>query len=83
MAIGDEIEKQNRILEELDSAVDETANTITQNRRRLQQHTIKYKNKNCTLYMICVILILLVIIFILNVMKGAFSSPVSNKHEKH
>lgn len=71
------------MLQELDNAVEVTADTIQHNQHTLQHHTMKYKNKNCTIYMIVVIMILLVIIFILNILKSAFTFIVSNKHTKH
>lgn len=73
--MGDEIEKQNRMLNELDTAVDHTANTIQEERETLQRHT-KKKNKNCSMYMCCIILILIVIIVILNILRSAFSYSV-------
>lgn len=73
--MGDEIEKQNRMLNELDSAVDHATNTIQEERETLQRHT-KTKNKNCSMYMCCTILILVVIIVILNILRSAFSYSV-------
>lgn len=69
--MGDEIEKQNQMLRELDDAVDDAANTIQQERQTLQRHT-KQRNMNCSMYLCCTILILIVVIVILNILRTAF-----------
>lgn len=78
--MGDEIEKQNQILHELDNAVDMTTDHIRTNRETLQRHSRKKTNKNCGMYLCCVSLILLMVIVILNLLRSAFHYPVCNKH---
>ena len=62
MMIGDEISKQNQMLEELDFAVDLTTNTIQQDRETLQRNQKKSTSHHCGMYLCCIILILFVII---------------------
>ena len=79
--IGDEISKQNQMLEELDLAVDLTTNTIQQDREILQRNQKKSTSHHCGMYLCCIILILFVIIIILNILRAAFSLLVyDNKH---
>ena len=80
--IGKEIDRQNNYLEELETAVEHTTDTIQRDRQQLRKKRKSAKIAHCGMYLVCTILILVVILIILNILRGAFSSPVCLKKIK-
>lgn len=80
--IGNEIDRQNIYLGELETAVEHTANTIGRDRLQLRRKRKGAKIAHCGMYLVCIILILVVILMILNILRGAFASLVCFLHEK-
>lgn len=74
--IGNEIDRQNKFLGELETAVEHTTDTIQRDRLQLRKKRKGAKIAHCGMYMVCTILILVVILIILNILRGAFSLTV-------
>lgn len=71
--IGNEIDRQNKFLGELETAVEHTTDTIQRDRLQLRKKRKSAKIAHCGMYLVCTILILVVILIILNILRGAFT----------
>lgn len=71
--MGDEIEKQNRLMQQLEEVVEDTEEHIRGNHETLERNRRKQSNKHFGMYMCCIITILMVVIIILNLLRGIFS----------
>ena len=71
--MGDEIEKQNRLMQQLEEVVEDTEEHIRGNRETLERNSRKRSNKHFGMYLCCIITILIVVIIILNLLRGIFS----------
>ena len=76
LLIGNEIDRQNEYLHELENAMDNTTETIARDRERLKQHRKRETIRHCGVYLFCIILILVVVIIILGILRRAFSYDV-------